>query len=108
MHHPRLAPPIPRTREGPGAEMPIARSKPTAQGQISVPAEIRKKLGAGPGSVLEGDAFSPKGTRPRDREPSKPKKDGGRGRNRTNDTRIFVVRQSVMRDFVGLNPRDFV
>jgi len=29
------------------------RSKLTAQGQISVPAEIRRKLGIGPGSVLE-------------------------------------------------------
>lgn len=33
--------------------MTIAQSKVTAQGQISVPAEIRKKLGLGPGSVLE-------------------------------------------------------
>jgi len=33
--------------------MPIAQSKVTAQGQISVPAEVRKKLGVGPGSVLE-------------------------------------------------------
>jgi AbrB family looped-hinge helix DNA binding protein len=33
--------------------MPIAKSKVTAQGQISVPAEIRKKLGIGPGSTLE-------------------------------------------------------
>ena len=33
--------------------MAIAQSKLTAQGQISVPAEIRKKLGVGPGSVLE-------------------------------------------------------
>ena len=33
--------------------MAIARSKLTAQGQISVPAEIRRKLGVGPGSVLE-------------------------------------------------------
>jgi antitoxin PrlF len=33
--------------------MSIAQSKVTAQGQISVPAEIRKKLGVGPGSVLE-------------------------------------------------------
>jgi antitoxin PrlF len=33
--------------------MPIAKSKVTAQGQISVPAEIRKKLGLGPGSTLE-------------------------------------------------------
>lgn len=27
----------------------------TAQGQISVPAEVRRKLGVGPGSVLEWD-----------------------------------------------------
>jgi antitoxin PrlF len=33
--------------------MPIAKSKVTAQGQISVPAEVRKKLGVGPGSTLE-------------------------------------------------------
>jgi AbrB family looped-hinge helix DNA binding protein len=31
----------------------IAQSKITAQGQISVPAEIRRRLGIGPGSVLE-------------------------------------------------------
>ncbi|MHB8813696.1 MAG: AbrB/MazE/SpoVT family DNA-binding domain-containing protein [Steroidobacteraceae bacterium] len=35
--------------------MAPARSKLTAQGQISVPAEVRKKLGLGPGSVLEWD-----------------------------------------------------
>jgi len=35
--------------------MAIAQSKITAQGQISVPAEIRKMLGVGPGSVLEWD-----------------------------------------------------
>ena len=35
--------------------MPIAHSKVTAQGQISIPAEVRKKLGVGPGSVLEWD-----------------------------------------------------
>jgi AbrB family looped-hinge helix DNA binding protein len=35
--------------------MAIARSKLTAQGQISVPAEVRRKLGIGPGSVLEWD-----------------------------------------------------
>ena len=35
--------------------MPLAQSKVTAQGQISVPAEVRKKLGVGPGSVLEWD-----------------------------------------------------
>jgi len=38
----------------------FAQSKVTAQGQISVPAEVRRKLGIGPGSVLEweeeGDA----------------------------------------------------
>jgi AbrB family looped-hinge helix DNA binding protein len=33
--------------------MSIARSKITAQGQISIPADVRRKLGAGPGSVLE-------------------------------------------------------
>lgn len=33
--------------------MTIARSRLTAQGQISVPAEVRRKLGVGPGSVLE-------------------------------------------------------
>lgn len=31
----------------------LPQSKVTAQGQISVPAEIRRKLGIGPGSVLE-------------------------------------------------------
>jgi antitoxin PrlF len=35
--------------------MPIARSRLTAQGQISVPADVRRKLGVGPGSVLEWD-----------------------------------------------------
>jgi AbrB family looped-hinge helix DNA binding protein len=33
--------------------MAIAQSKLTAQGQISVPAAVRKKLGIGPGSTLE-------------------------------------------------------
>ncbi len=33
--------------------MAIAHSKLTAQGQISVPAKVRRKLGIGPGSVLE-------------------------------------------------------
>jgi len=35
--------------------MVLAQSKVTAQGQISVPAEVRRKLGLGPGSVLEWD-----------------------------------------------------
>ena len=35
--------------------MAIAQSKLTAQGQISVPAKVRKKLGVGPGSMLEWD-----------------------------------------------------
>ena len=35
--------------------MAIAKSKLTAQSQISVPVEIRRKLGIGPGSVLEWD-----------------------------------------------------
>jgi AbrB family looped-hinge helix DNA binding protein len=33
--------------------MSLPQSKVTSQGQISVPAEIRRKLGIGPGSVLE-------------------------------------------------------
>lgn len=33
--------------------MAIAHSKLTAQGQISVPAEVRRRLGIGPGSILE-------------------------------------------------------
>lgn len=33
--------------------MPLARSRLTAQGQISVPLNVRRKLGIGPGSVLE-------------------------------------------------------
>ena len=36
--------------------MPLAYSKLTAQGQISVPAKVRRKLGIGAGSVLEWDA----------------------------------------------------
>ena len=39
----------------------MAESKVTAQRQISVPVEVRRKLGIGPGSVLEweeeGDAI---------------------------------------------------
>ncbi|MGO9258146.1 MAG: AbrB/MazE/SpoVT family DNA-binding domain-containing protein [Bryobacteraceae bacterium] len=35
--------------------MAIAHSKVTAQGQISVPVDVRRKLGIGPGSVLEWD-----------------------------------------------------
>jgi len=35
--------------------MSIAKSRLTAQGQISVPAEVRQRLGVGPGSVLEWD-----------------------------------------------------
>ena len=34
---------------------PIARSRLTAQGQVSVPAAVRKRLGVGPGAVLEWD-----------------------------------------------------
>lgn len=33
--------------------MVIAQSKVTVQGQISVPLDVRRKLGVGPGSVLE-------------------------------------------------------
>jgi AbrB family looped-hinge helix DNA binding protein len=35
--------------------MALARSRLTAQGQISVPAKVRQRLGVGPGSVLEWD-----------------------------------------------------
>ncbi len=35
--------------------MALAHSRLTAQGQISVPAKVRQKLGIGPGSVLEWD-----------------------------------------------------
>ena len=35
--------------------MALAQSKLTAQGQVSVPAKVRQKLGIGPGSVLEWD-----------------------------------------------------
>ena len=35
--------------------MPLAQSKLTAQGQTSVHVEVRRKLGIGPGSVLEWD-----------------------------------------------------
>lgn len=35
--------------------MALAQSKLTAQGQISVPAEVRRRLGVGPGSVVEWD-----------------------------------------------------
>jgi AbrB family looped-hinge helix DNA binding protein len=35
--------------------MTIAQSKLTAQGQISVPVDVRRKLGIEPGSVIEWD-----------------------------------------------------
>jgi antitoxin PrlF len=35
--------------------MVLAHSKVTAQGQVSVPAKVRQRLGVGPGSVLEWD-----------------------------------------------------
>ena len=35
--------------------MILARSKLTAQGQISVPAKVRSRLGVSPGGVLEWD-----------------------------------------------------
>ncbi len=38
--------------------MGIANSRVTAQGQISVPSEIRRKLGIGPGSVLEWHEYA--------------------------------------------------
>jgi antitoxin PrlF len=36
--------------------MRLAYSRLTSQGQISVPAEVRRKLGIGAGSLLEWDA----------------------------------------------------
>lgn len=33
--------------------MALAQSKVTAQGQVSIPVAVRKKLGIGPGSTLE-------------------------------------------------------
>lgn len=36
--------------------MTLGRSKVTSQGQISVPAEVRKRLGVGPGATLQWDA----------------------------------------------------
>jgi AbrB family looped-hinge helix DNA binding protein len=36
--------------------MKLAQSRVTAQGQVSVPAEVRRRLGLAPGSVLEWDA----------------------------------------------------
>ena len=35
--------------------MALARSRVTAQGQVSVPASISKRLGIAPGSILEWD-----------------------------------------------------
>ena len=35
--------------------MALARSRLTAQGQISVPAKVRQRLGVGPGSIIEWD-----------------------------------------------------
>ena len=35
--------------------MAIARSRVTSQGRISIPAEVRRKLGIGPGSLLQWD-----------------------------------------------------
>jgi len=36
--------------------MKIAQSRLTSQGQVSVPAEVRRRLGLAPGSILEWDA----------------------------------------------------
>lgn len=36
--------------------MKLAQSRVTAQGQVSVPAEVRKRLGVMPGSTIEWDA----------------------------------------------------
>ena len=39
----------------PSEESKLAESRVTAQGQISIPAEVRRRLGVGPGSVIEWD-----------------------------------------------------
>lgn len=36
--------------------MKLAQSRVTAQGQVSVPAEVRRRLGLAPGSVIEWNA----------------------------------------------------
>ena len=36
--------------------MKLAQSRLTSQGQVSVPAEVRRRLGLAPGSILEWDA----------------------------------------------------
>lgn len=36
--------------------MKLAQSRLTSQGQVSVPAEVRRRLGLGPGSILEWNA----------------------------------------------------
>ena len=36
-------------------DVALAHSKVTAQGQILVPVDVRRKLGVGPGSILEWD-----------------------------------------------------
>ena len=40
--------------------MAIAHSKVTAQGRISVPVDVRRRLGIGPGSVLEWEEVGDK------------------------------------------------
>ena len=36
--------------------MKIAETRLTSQGQVSVPAEVRRRLGVGPGSVIEWES----------------------------------------------------
>lgn len=38
-----------------GEDLKIAESRVTSQGQISIPAEVRRRLGVGPGSMIEWD-----------------------------------------------------
>jgi AbrB family looped-hinge helix DNA binding protein len=33
--------------------MALSRSRVTSQGQVSIPVEVRRKLGVGPGSIVE-------------------------------------------------------
>ena len=47
---------VPEVRARPVPEaLTLAQSRLTAQGLISVPAEVRRRLGVGPGSLLEWD-----------------------------------------------------
>ena len=52
----------PDSKSQANSALAIARSKLTSQGQVSVPAEVRRRLGIAAGSVLEWDEDAPEGT----------------------------------------------